>query len=272
MLALGASCAGSEISGGDSDCSALSNPGCHSPLQAETAPSGAAGAAALPVRDAGAPVAGSTGAPQSTGNRSDAGTPPPDAGSPRAAGAGGSPAPMPMGGAGGTADTDDVPMTAHCLPAAEWSGAWEQFELEVLRLTNEARSKGADCGTEGKFGATTALAMSPILRCSARLHSADMGEKNYFDHTNKEGLNPFQRMMMAGYSGQAMGENIAKGQQTPASVVAGWLDSDGHCRNIMDPDYTEIGVGYWEGTADTRGFNGNKLWTQNFGHPRSARN
>src|SRR6185436_6715944 len=89
----------------------------------------------------------------------------------------------------------------------------------------------------------------------------------FFDHTNLAGKDPFQRMMDAGYVGFTMGENIAMGQQTPEEVVDGWLDSDGHCRNIMDPSFKEIGVGYWEGAAQNQFFNGNKLWTQNFGAP-----
>jgi uncharacterized protein YkwD len=95
--------------------------------------------------------------------------------------------------------------------------------------------------------------------------------RKFFDHTNPDKVDPFQRMMAAGYVGSTMGENIAKGQQNPSEVVKGWLASDGHCRNMLDPNFTEIGVGYWEGKADSQFFNGNKLWTQNFGRPRSTR-
>jgi uncharacterized protein YkwD len=94
-----------------------------------------------------------------------------------------------------------------------------------------------------------------------------MGENEYFDHTNLAGESPFVRMGDAGYQGRTMGENIAKGQQTPEEVVNGWIDSDGHCSNIMNEGFTEIGVGYWEGAAQSQWFNGNKLWTQNFGAP-----
>jgi uncharacterized protein YkwD len=189
-----------------------------------------------------------------------------DAGMPQAADAGQADSGVP------TPSASDVPATDYCIAAANWDPTWAQFESEVLRLTNEARAKGADCGEEGRFGSATALTMNPILRCAARLHSADMGEAEFFDHTNLDGVNPFQRMQMAGFSGQAMGENIAKGQQSPSQVVNGWIDSDGHCRNIMDPNFTDLGVGYWEGEGGSRGFNGNKLWTQNFGRPRTARN
>ncbi len=164
-----------------------------------------------------------------------------------------------MGGSGG------VPDGATCADAAEWDPAWTEFEDEVLRLTNEARAAGHNCDSKGSFGSADPLTMSPILRCSSRLHSKDMGEQSYFDHTAPDGRDPFERMADAGYMGFTMGENIAKGQQSPSEVVNGWLDSDGHCANMMNPDFTEIGVGYWEGEADNMFFNGNKLWTQNFG-------
>jgi uncharacterized protein YkwD len=171
---------------------------------------------------------------------------------------------------GGTGGTGGVPDGEACADAAEWDPAWTEFEDEVLRLTNEARAVGHNCDSEGNFGATDPLTMSPILRCSSRLHSMDMGEQGYFDHTAPDGRDPFERMADAGYMGFTMGENIAKGQQSPEEVVNGWLDSDGHCRNIMSPDFTEIGVGYWEGEADNMFFNGNRLWTQNFGAPRGG--
>ena len=171
------------------------------------------------------------------------------------------------GAAGAIAAGDDVPMTAHCQPVAAWDPMWVQFEEEVLMLTNQARARGADCGQYGSFGPAGPLTMQPNLRCSARLHSQDMGINDYFAHESQDGTDPFQRMSAAGYSGRMMGENIAKGQQTPMEVVNGWMDSDGHCSNIMNAGFTDIGIGYWEGEADNQWFNGNKLWTQNFGSP-----
>ena len=87
--------------------------------------------------------------------------------------------------------------------------------------------------------------------------------RGFFEHDNPDGESPFDRMERAGYSYQAAGENIAAGQQTPEQVVLGWLDSPGHCSNIMSPDYTEIGVGYYYGEQDQFGH----YWTQNFGRP-----
>jgi uncharacterized protein YkwD len=70
------------------------------------------------------------------------------------------------------------------------------------------------------------------------------------------------RMSDAGYSGASpWGENIAAGQPTPAEVVDGWMHSPGHCRNIMDPDYHVIGIGYAYDASSSYGH----YWTQDFG-------
>lgn len=159
----------------------------------------------------------------------------------------------------------DVPDTEHCAPVADWDPAWAQWEQEVLLLVNENRAAGANCDTEGEFGPAEPLTMEPMLRCSARLHSMDMFERDFFDHTNPDGLDPFDRMAEAGFEGSYMGENIAYGQASPEQVMADWMESDGHCSNIMNPNFTLIGVGYHEGADNPR--DGKHFWTQNFGTP-----
>lgn len=162
---------------------------------------------------------------------------------------------------GGDPDaTVDVPDSSHCAPVANWDAELVAWEQQVLRLTNEARAVGADCGSEGVFGAAPPLRMDTALRCAARLHSQDMIDRDYFDHVNPDGEAPWDRMDDAGYNWRSAGENIAAGQRSPESVVAGWLDSDGHCANIMSGGFTEIGVGV--------ALNGNSpYWTQVFGRP-----
>jgi uncharacterized protein YkwD len=135
----------------------------------------------------------------------------------------------------------------------------------VLHLVNEARSQPADCGSEGKFAAAAPVAMNPLLRCSARLHSLDMFERHYFGHTNPDGLDPFDRMAAAGFHGASAGENIAVGQTSPKQVMHSWMESDAHCANVMRPKFALLGVGYHPG-AGGRGI-GSNFWTQNFGAP-----
>jgi uncharacterized protein YkwD len=162
-----------------------------------------------------------------------------------------------------------VPSTDLCEAVADWDPEWVAFEEEVLVLVNEFRSQSADCGVEGEFAPAAPLTMNPILRCSARLHSLDMYERDYFDHDTPDGVDPFERMAEAGFVGSGGGENIALGQSTPEEVMAAWMDSDGHCANIMRAAFDTIGVGYHPG-AGQRGL-GSNYWTQNFGAPAFMR-
>lgn len=168
-------------------------------------------------------------------------------------------------GDGDAADADawaGVPMTAYCEPAAQWEPAWTELEEQVLTLVNQARAQGADCHTAGMFPATEPLRMDPALRCAARVHSADMAARDFFEHDNPSGESPFDRMDLAGYGDRSTaGENIAAGSPDAAGTMAQWLGSDGHCSNIMNPSFRDIGVGYHPG-----GEHGH-LWTQTFAAP-----
>lgn len=142
-----------------------------------------------------------------------------------------------------------------------WPDAYATLEEQVLAETNKRRAAGADCRTKGKFGPAGPLAMHPLLTLAARKHSKDMATKNYFAHDNLEGKSPFDRMKAEGYKGSTMGENIAAGNSTAAKTVEQWMNSDGHCANIMNPKYTQLGVGYfYTSTSKYKHY-----WTQNFG-------
>jgi uncharacterized protein YkwD len=156
----------------------------------------------------------------------------------------------------------DVPDIAYCAGVAAWSEPARAFEDEVVERVNQARALGATCGGQA-FGATGPLAMEARLRCAARVHSLDMVTRAFFDHVNPDGETPFVRMEHAGYEYRAAGENIAAGQSTPQEVVEGWLQSPGHCANIMSPDFTQIGVGYVSAPEGALPH----YWTQVFGTP-----
>lgn len=133
------------------------------------------------------------------------------------------------------------------------------LESDVLTLTNAARAAGAQCGGV-LMPPAPALAWSDQLASISLGHSTDMATRNFFDHLDPDGVGPFDRMTRAGYTYSAAGENIAVGYLSAAAVVAGWLASPGHCRNIMSQSFTELGVGYHPGTTSLP-----HLWTQSFG-------
>jgi uncharacterized protein YkwD len=88
-----------------------------------------------------------------------------------------------------------------------------------------------------------------VLENVALLHSTDMNKNNYFSHTGLDGSTPGDRITRAGYNWRAYGENIAKGYTSEQAVMTGWLQSEGHCKNIMSSNVKEMGVGrdgnYW---------------------------
>lgn len=87
------------------------------------------------------------------------------------------------------------------------------------------------------------LAWSADIAEVARAHSADMAAQGYFGHTNLLGETPFDRLRKANIAYRRAAENIAEGQQTAEQVLASWLSSSGHRRNIEDCAFTQHGVG-----------------------------
>jgi hypothetical protein len=131
--------------------------------------------------------------------------------------------------------------------------AQADFESEVIELVNVER-EACNCNLHP-------LSYNQELTVAARRHSQDMGDQNYFDHTSLDGRKFYERITDAGYNYQTCGENIAAGYATPEAVVEGWMNSDGHRANILDPDYCDIGVGY----AAVDGSQYYHYWTQDFG-------
>jgi len=130
----------------------------------------------------------------------------------------------------------------------------------VLVLVNQRRASGATCGVTA-HPAVAPLTFNLQLRDAARGHSQDMATKNYFSHTSLDGRTPDQRVRQAGYTGGTIAENIAAGDSTAQAVVDGWMQSTGHCENIMSGDLRVIGIGYAFNQSSTYSY----YWTQNFG-------
>jgi uncharacterized protein YkwD len=131
---------------------------------------------------------------------------------------------------------------------------------KLLEQLNAARAQPRQCGGQA-FAATTPLAWNAVLGGVAQEHSREMANNNYFDHKDRDGRTPGDRAELAGYSGQQVGENIAAGQDTVQKVVAGWLASPGHCANLMNPQYRELGAAYAVDPKSSAGI----YWTAMFG-------
>ena len=107
------------------------------------------------------------------------------------------------------------------------------------------------------------LSSQSQLGNAARGHSQDMACNRFFSHTGSDGSTFAVRITRAGYNYSAAAENIAAGYGDPASVVAGWMGSQGHKDNMLNPNYTEVGIGYIYVAGSPYG----AYWTANFGRP-----
>jgi uncharacterized protein YkwD len=111
------------------------------------------------------------------------------------------------------------------------------YESQLIDLINAERVN------QGLF----AFTYNGALTSAAQSHSLDMACQSFFSHTGSDGSSPFDRMSWAGYSFSAAAENIFAGSgsyDSPAQAFDAWLNSSGHRDNMLNPDYTEIGIGY----------------------------
>ena len=137
-----------------------------------------------------------------------------------------------------------------------------KVRARVVDLVNEARSHRRRCGSE-QFPAAAPLSVSQKLNDAAAGHARDMARKKFFEHRGSNGSQPRDRVRRAGYDSRLTGENIALGPESAEEVVAGWLASPGHCANIMDARFQQIGVAVSVGRK-----RGQIYWVQNFAVPR----
>lgn len=145
-----------------------------------------------------------------------------------------------------------------------------------LKVINDARAIRQNCHTKGVFDPAPPLKWNEALYKAALEHSEDMAKSNTFSHTGSGTASDLtgqeygsassvdDRIENNGYSNwRAYGENIAAGttMDTPQKAIAAWLQSDGHCANIMNPNFKEVGMAHFEES----GSHYTHYWTQDFG-------
>jgi uncharacterized protein YkwD len=158
------------------------------------------------------------------------------------------------------ADTWFVLASKYTVPSSAQAPA---LTARALDLVNAARARGARCG-ERSFAPAPPLTLSDTLDGVALGHASDMAVHHYFEHQDLSGHTPADRVRAVGYREKLVGENIAFGPLTAEEVVQGWLESPGHCENIMDPRFAEMGIAYATGHAK-RGL----YWVQLLAAPRA---
>lgn len=123
------------------------------------------------------------------------------------------------------------------------------FDRQILDLVNQERAKvGAD-----------PLSINEQLDRAADLHSQDQASMNNMSHTGSNGSDMMNRIQGENYQYSMAAENVAVGYEDPVAAMAGWMGSEDHRDNILNPDLQEIGMGF------ANGDDGSFYWTQDFG-------
>ncbi|RYD55235.1 MAG: CAP domain-containing protein [Sphingobacteriales bacterium] len=129
-------------------------------------------------------------------------------------------------------------------------------EERLLKLVNDVRKAGCNCGSD-YYPPVGTVSWNKQLEQAALDHSKYMSDKNTLSHTGANNTDPGQRITAAGYSWMTYGENVASGYVDEEAVIKGWLNSPGHCKNIMNGKFVHIGVA-----------RSGDYWTQNFAAPK----
>ncbi len=133
----------------------------------------------------------------------------------------------------------------------------QEFINRVVQLTNVERQRAG----------LLPLRFNSRLAVAGQKHSVDMAMQDFFSHQSKDNSSPFDRIKATGYRYSRAAENIYAGGSTPEDAVKGWMNSPGHRQNILNPEYKEIGIGYYFLANDTGNVNYKHYWTQVFATP-----
>jgi uncharacterized protein YkwD len=119
---------------------------------------------------------------------------------------------------------------------------------ELLGAINTMRNQGCQCGQD-LMPPVPELTWNDTLEKTSDTHVRDMYLNKYFSHLSQDGTPPIIRAQRAGYEGEYVGENIARGYTRIIDVMDGWKESESHCKTLMDTLYNEMGAsetgGYW---------------------------
>lgn len=162
------------------------------------------------------------------------------------------------------APTPPAPTPAPAPSPTGASCGLPDFQASALARINQYRAAGADCRGAGRFASAPPLVWDSRLAQAATAHSQDMASRNYFSHTSPSGSTMVSRINATGYAWSTIGENIAAGYPTVNAVVDGWMASDGHCKNLMNPNFKDAALAcVASSTSSYRSY-----WTLDLGRQR----
>jgi uncharacterized protein YkwD len=170
----------------------------------------------------------------------------------------------PASSASTTSPASSASPTAPVTSAGSTCGIAD-FAATALARINQLRAAGADCRSGGTFAPAAPLTWSALLTQSSEVLSQDMVAHNFFSHTGSDGSTLRSRVDATGYAWSSLGENIAGGYSGLEAVLSGWMASDGHCANLMDPNFNQVGLVCVPGTAANTF---NTYWTMDLAKSR----
>ncbi len=168
---------------------------------------------------------------------------------------------LPSGLAGATPNPGERPAVTPTPCARRYSdlpAQDEAMERQILKLINLERT----------MRKIAPLKRSDLLTQAARRHSTDMATNDFFEHVSSDKSDYRARIDATCYAWSTIGENIGGGYKGDAAkMVEGWMRSPPHRASILNPDYSEAGVGYATNAHSTF----RHYWTVNFGAPPARR-
>ena len=115
------------------------------------------------------------------------------------------------------------------------------IQEKMVQLINDIRNSKRRCGNK-TFAAVRTIKWNSKLTIAAQGHAKDMAWNDMLSHKGSDGSSVRARVDRSGYRWQIVAENIAAGRQESAQVLSSWLESPGHCANLMNPAVTDIGA------------------------------
>ena len=139
----------------------------------------------------------------------------------------------------------------HCADSFDWPEGYAAGEADLIEAINIARREGFRCGDGDDDGDREVderepLQPSPALRCSARLHSLDMVQRDFTGRSNPDGDGPRVRMRRAGFYVDDWDEAIESGARSASTAILALLDDYDDCMSLRSRELTHIGVGNYE--------------------------
>jgi len=136
-----------------------------------------------------------------------------------------------------------------------------KIEKNMLQHINEARAQGRMCGNQ-YYEATKPVVWNKKLAEASLQHSLDMAENSFLSHTGSNNDDLTERLLRVDYEWFAYAENIGHGYRNAEEAVISWLKSNMHCKNIMNPEFSETGAAYAKSETYRT------YWTLIFGNPQ----